>query len=747
VLLLVLAAGPWCAPRPPEARGPDASDVEFSADRAHRWVERLASAPRPMGSPAHAAARDLLIARLRQLGLEVEVQERTVATDRFSARSGNVVALRAKNIVGTLRGVDPLGAVLLSAHYDSHPTTPGAADDAMGVAAILEAVRALRAGPPLRHDLVVLFTDAEEVGLVGARAFAAESRNTAPIKAFLNFDARGNASQVTMFRATSPDAAFVRMLDDHVPTAFSTSFAAAVARLLPNDTDFTELAAAGLPGMDFANTGGWARYHAPTDTPSALDRGTLQQHGDYALGVARALASLPDFERLTSEGDACWFISGPVRLRHPRSWELPLAALVLFVSFGAAFGPFAKGRRGAAGVGAAFVLSALVVSGLVAWAVVSALWSMHPEFALVPSLSPSVVGAVLAACAGIAVNGVAVLGRMRLASILSGAEVAGVSLVWSILGLAVAAFVPGASMIFVLPAAILVVASVVSRRAPGLAIVVQVGAAIAVLVFWRPVLSTLADVFGLARPVVFTLLSALAATTALGPLAAVGSVRLASFLVNVLPFAALVVAHVTPAFDAAHPRPVSLSYAFDADLGEASVVSLDAEPDSFVDEQVDGHAHAGFPSAAEPFAPVSVAARRVQGPALVTPGASITKDESGDGRRRLLLRVVPPSGAGSTVVAVQGDVAAARVDQVLLPPGSLATRPLVWFGDDPFDLAIETTETRPLAVKFATRTPGLPDGLVPPLPANLMSAPANALPPRDPLRWSGSSVVTVSRTF
>lgn len=75
-----------------------------------------------------------------------------------------------------LPGTVPGGrAVLVLAHYDSQPHAPGAGDDGAGVAAMLETARVLRAGPPLRHDVSWLFSDGEEAGLLGVRAFAADT--------------------------------------------------------------------------------------------------------------------------------------------------------------------------------------------------------------------------------------------------------------------------------------------------------------------------------------------------------------------------------------------------------------------------------------------------------------------------------------------------------------------------------------------------------------------------------------------
>src|SRR5690606_34842914 len=126
--------------------------------------------PRPVGSAAHAATRAYLFEALQQLGLETEVQHAT-----GTRRTGTVLRVaQVANIVARLPGADSSGAIVLMSHYDTVPHSPGAADAGNGVAAILETVRALRAGPPLNNDVIVLITDAEEPGLLGAQAFVGE---------------------------------------------------------------------------------------------------------------------------------------------------------------------------------------------------------------------------------------------------------------------------------------------------------------------------------------------------------------------------------------------------------------------------------------------------------------------------------------------------------------------------------------------------------------------------------------------
>lgn len=91
--------------------------------------------------------------------------------------------IRTHNLIGKLAARHPAaGAVLVLAHWDHfgicapegtpHRICNGAIDNASGVAAMTEIARRLAAGPPLDRDVYFLATTGEELGLLGARAFA-----------------------------------------------------------------------------------------------------------------------------------------------------------------------------------------------------------------------------------------------------------------------------------------------------------------------------------------------------------------------------------------------------------------------------------------------------------------------------------------------------------------------------------------------------------------------------------------------
>lgn len=167
VALLVLAALlalAWALQRPPAPAAASAPATTFSAERAYVDLQRMAGPePTPIGSVAGDAVRDYLVSTLSAAGLSVEVQK-GLGSRTFG---GVTAAGLVHNVVATLPGYASTGRVVLAAHYDTTFGTPGAADDKSSVAAMLETARAL-GGEPSRNDIVMIFTDGEEVGLLGA---------------------------------------------------------------------------------------------------------------------------------------------------------------------------------------------------------------------------------------------------------------------------------------------------------------------------------------------------------------------------------------------------------------------------------------------------------------------------------------------------------------------------------------------------------------------------------------------------
>ena len=245
---------------PPAPVAGDAAADTFSAERAYGLLEQLLGdeSPHPMGSPGNLAVRERLVARLGALGYQAEVQ----TAPAFENRRGR---LRVHNVVATLPGTDPGGVVLLNAHYDSVHYGPGASDDGVAVAALLEVARIVKAGPPLKNTLVFLFDDGEETGLCGAAAFCREHRLRAEVDVVINLEARGTSGSSLMFETSGDSGWLIDVFATASARPVTGSVFTTVYESLPNDTNLTVYKAAGIPGLNFAFIGDPQNYHTKRD--------------------------------------------------------------------------------------------------------------------------------------------------------------------------------------------------------------------------------------------------------------------------------------------------------------------------------------------------------------------------------------------------------------------------------------------------------------------------------------------------
>lgn len=286
-VLAAAVALAWLSAAPPSPRPASAPADQFSAERAMADVRGMARAPHPIGSAEHARVRDYLAGRLRALGLTVEI----LGGADLRATDEGVVGANVSNIVGVSPGTDPkLPALALMAHYDSVPGSPGAADDASGVAAILETVRAIRARGPVKRDLIVLLTDGEETGLFGAITFWRDQPLARRVGLVINLEARGSSGPAFMFETGPENAGAIRLYGDQVRRPEASSLSGWVYDRMPNGTDFTIPKKVGLTGYNIAMIGRPFDYHSASALPTNLDRASLQHMGDQALGLADTLA-------------------------------------------------------------------------------------------------------------------------------------------------------------------------------------------------------------------------------------------------------------------------------------------------------------------------------------------------------------------------------------------------------------------------------------------------------------------------
>lgn len=442
LVLAALAAKSLLISPPPVHSSPSA----FDANRAKARLAFILGDQRP--HPADSVADDLvrarLIATLRQMGLKPIVRDQ-FACNNFQ-KSLLVACARVRNVIAVL-GPPTGNALLLSAHYDSVPVGPGASDDGVGVATLLE-VGSILKDRPLKRPVILLFNEGEELGLVGARAFLNDPLSRT-VDSLLNFEARGVTGPVTMFETSQPNGAPIAAFASVVRRPFASSMMTDVARLIPNDTDVTAYKERGWLTLNFAMTGNETRYHSPGDDLAGLDLRSLQHMGDQALAVSSELASgLPQ-----AAGQRIFMdIAGRLFLQLPLLAGLVIGTL-LILGFG-----FVVWRRRAYGRALASVALALVVGGAAGWLSTLVMgmlqagtyWRAHPEITFLAIYATALLGAVaVLSTLGARLQTEKLRAAYWLLFLLAGA------------GLAVAA--PGAIIYFLIPPALVLLGIGVGR--------------------------------------------------------------------------------------------------------------------------------------------------------------------------------------------------------------------------------------------------------------------------------------------
>lgn len=281
----------WWNAQTPAPLPANAPTSVFSAGRAMVDNRVIARTPHPIGSPANAVVRDYLVQRMSALGLNPQVQAVDSLRRVGRAKSPFVTGGHVENVIGVLPGKNrDAPAIALMAHYDSVPGSPGAADDAAGVSAALEVIRLIKAQGTPERDVILLITDGEEAGLLGAAAFFPNHPLAKHVGFIINMETRGGGGAAQMFQTGPQNGEVIKLFAKGAVRPSSSSLAVFLYENMPNDTDFTVSKAAGVTGLNFAFIGRQFDYHSPTSTSDNLDQGSLQHMGDQAYSAAKAVA-------------------------------------------------------------------------------------------------------------------------------------------------------------------------------------------------------------------------------------------------------------------------------------------------------------------------------------------------------------------------------------------------------------------------------------------------------------------------
>jgi Peptidase family M28 len=380
----------------PATVGEHPADTAFIVSKAFTHLQNIAREPHSLGTSANDSVRNYILSACRSLSLDVTQLRFEVSIPE----SKGIVAASGINIAATLPGASipaPSHAsgrrkkILVMGHYDSESNSLGAGDDGSACAAMLECARALRAGAPLPADVLFLFTNGEENGLLGAEAFSKDSAELQDIGLILNFDGRGDKGKCLMFR-TSGDNRWV--IDEYARARVhhgSGSLFSELFKLLPNNTDFSTLVKTRIPGLDYAFAEGFTAYHNGTDNVANIDKNLMQEQGDNMLGSIRHFARVdldnphsgPDRSHSAGDGSATWFNPvGDLLLHYPPAVNLILILLTnALVLFALIFGIYKKQIRlvhAALGV-VIFLLTLVFLYFIASWSLhaIRAVWPLY----------------------------------------------------------------------------------------------------------------------------------------------------------------------------------------------------------------------------------------------------------------------------------------------------------------------------------------------------------------------------------
>ena len=282
-----LAYGLWTMPKP------QAADHEgFSSARVVEDIKVISQKHHSVAHPhEREEVRDYLVERLQSLGAD------TVMLMRYDSLKGPQnkhveYTFDATNIVAEFAPVAESASqtwLMLVAHYDSRYSQPmpkdtvwsyGAADDGYGLGVILESVSlALKNRQDWKQGVKVLFTDAEEVGMMGMKAAWDNDKQIFDnVGLVLNVEARGPKGPALLFEACPGNDKVQDLYASCAKYPYTYSLTTVVYGFMPTYTDFSIIKDS-VPGLNFSTIADINHYHTDKDNFSNINEKSIQHYG------------------------------------------------------------------------------------------------------------------------------------------------------------------------------------------------------------------------------------------------------------------------------------------------------------------------------------------------------------------------------------------------------------------------------------------------------------------------------------
>lgn len=293
IILTCVAYGLWTLPRPKPA------DYDgFSSARVVEDIKVISQKPHSAAHPQERAqVREYLVDRLKELGADTIMQfkyDSLVGPKNkhveYTFDAVNVVAEFAPTSESTSKTW-----LMLVAHYDSRFSQPmpkdtvwsyGAADDGYGLGVILETVsQAVKHRQEWYQGIKVLFTDAEEVGMMGMKAIWENNREVFDnVGLMINVEARGTWGPALLFETSAGNKKVMDLYASAAQYPYTYSLTTVVYKFMPNFTDFT-IVKESIPGLNFSTVADINHYHTDLDSFDNISERSIQHYGTQILPV------------------------------------------------------------------------------------------------------------------------------------------------------------------------------------------------------------------------------------------------------------------------------------------------------------------------------------------------------------------------------------------------------------------------------------------------------------------------------
>ncbi|HJQ69035.1 MAG TPA: M20/M25/M40 family metallo-hydrolase [Blastocatellia bacterium] len=736
--------------KPPDAVADSAPPTEFASGRAMRHLAAIAQKPRPIGSEEHAQALQYINDELRAIGLTPEVQRTTFVPP---SRAGGSYQLSAvvQNVVARIEGSDNSKAVLLAAHYDSVPFSPGASDNGTAVAALIEVARALKANAQSKNDVILLFSDCEEIGLYGSKAFVKEHPWAKDVGVVINLEGLGVEGPTILFETSENNKWLVEQFAKACSNAFATSASNDLYRLTPYDTDLSTFKQAGVAGYNFAYINDPIHHHSYADRIENVDERSLQHQGAYAIDLTRHLGNL-NLSQL-ERGNAVYFdILGLAFIHYSYNWAIILAAFALLSAVGLVVLGFRKKRLTVKGAAIGFI--ALPLTAAIASLAVGLGWKGLQFFDGLfirrdtYNSRPFMLALVLLA---VAITSL-LYSRFRRAVSVEDLAIGGL-LLWAILTVAASILAPNSSYIFAWPLLFGVIANSLlfvmkdKNHSNARRVVVLTLSAVPIIVLLAPVIYVAFVAMSLSFSWMVAFFVALVLGLFIPHLDVVSAHNkwLAPTGSAVACVALILIAVLTPQFDNNHPRPNNIFYAANADTGKAVWASSDLRPDEWTSKFLSAEPQRGALTEFIPDTYKGFLSKQAPAVSAGSPEIRVLGDIVIGNVRTVRMLITSPQAAPVVMIYLQSseEVSAVHVDGKRFSPNGKGQWWLDYYAPskDGIEVVLELNREKGISMRVVNLfygLPNLPEGSVEPRPAGMMPASA---------QYSDMTLISRSVTF